>query len=219
MDSDALNSQVEAAERQWLDLWIRGPQRLTAPSPPSVGDKAPIFTLQDSRGNPVTLSDLWQDRPLLLLFWRQYGCGCGMERARRLREELPGYREAGAMVAVIGQGEPERAAAYAERHGLDCPVLCDPGEDAYEAYGLVEGIVAQILFDAPEEFWEHTREVGQSFQAERREQGRPPVDNPWLLPGEFVIDPEGTIRLGYRWQYCEDFPNPLVHLTAIRQTA
>lgn len=121
------------------------------------------------------------------------------------------------MVAVIGQGEPERTAAYAERHGLDCPVLCDPGEEGYEAFGLVEGTVAQILFDAPEEFWEHTREVGQSFQAERREQGRPPVDNPWLLPGEFVIDREGNIRLAYRWQYCEDFPNPLVHLTAIRQ--
>ena len=50
----------------------------------------------------------------------------------------------------------------------------------------------------------------------RREQGRTLVDHPWLLPGEFVIDREGAIRLAYRYQYCEDFPNPLVLTTAIR---
>jgi hypothetical protein len=76
-----------------------------------------------------------------------------------------------------------------------------------------------VLFDAPEDFWAHTREVGERFQADRREQGRPLVDNPWLLPGEFVVDTSGVIRLAYRYQFCEDFPNPLVLTTAIKLAA
>jgi hypothetical protein len=41
----------------------------------------------------------------------------------------------------------------------------------------------------------------------------------FLLPGEFVVDRAGVIRLAYRYQYCEDFPNPLVLTTAIQLTA
>jgi hypothetical protein len=59
--------------------------------------------------------------------------------------------EAGATV-VIGQGEPERSRAYAEKYGLPCPILCDPRFQAYEAFGLLEGTPAQILFDAPDAF-------------------------------------------------------------------
>ena len=120
------------------------------------------------------------------------------------------------MRPLIGQGEPERSAAWAEEHGIECPVLCDPDFRAYRAFGLREGQLSQILFDAPEDFWTHSREIGEQFAENRRQQGRPPVDSPWLLPGEFVVDRGGVIRLAYRYQYCEDFPNPLVLTTAIR---
>jgi hypothetical protein len=43
------------------------------------------------------------------------------------------------------------------------------------------------------------------------------VDSPWQLPGEFVVDRGGTIRLAYRYQYCEDFPDWLVLAAAIRE--
>jgi hypothetical protein len=35
------------------------------------------------------------------------------------------------------------------------------------------------------------------------------------LPGEFVVDRGGIIRLAYRYQYCEDFPDPRVLTTAL----
>jgi peroxiredoxin len=212
-----LDEQVGAAEQEWLELFARGPadDRWSEP-PPQEDDPAPDLRLADATGEERSLSELWSERPVLLLFWRHYACGCGAERAERLRNELGDYREAGADVAVIGQAEPERSASWAEQHGIDCPVLSDPDYRAYRAYGLREGKVSQILFDAPEEFWSHSREVGEQFAQDRREQGRTLVDNPWLLPGEFVVDREGVIRLAYRYQYCEDFPNPLVLTTAIR---
>jgi len=151
------------------------------------------------------------------MFWRHYGCSCGLERASRLQKEYGDYASAGANVVVIGQGEPERAAAYAQKYGLPCPVLCDPDFRAYEAYGLLEGKPSQIVYDAPEEFLRRDYEAFLQLAEPRREAGRPLVDSPWQLPGEFVVDRAGVIRLAYRYQYCEDFPNPLVLLAAIRE--
>ena len=213
----SVEAQTQAAEQEFIDLWTRGPTDHRWPElPPQAGDPAPELRLAASTGAERALSELWTDRPALLLFWRHFACSCGAERAERLRQEMRDYADAGANVAIVGQAEPERSAAWAEEQGFDCPVLCDPDYRAYRAYGLREGQVPQVLFDAPEEFWSHGREVGEQLAAARREGGRPLVDNPWLLPGEFVVDTGGLIRLAYRYQYCEDFPNPLVLTTAIR---
>lgn len=216
--SSVLESQVRTAEQEWLDHWKRGPTRLTwSQMPPQVGDTAPDFELPDSSGTRVDLRTFWRERPALILFWRQFGCGCGLQRAERLQKEYPDYVAAGANVVIIGQGDPVRAAAYAPKYGIPCPILCDAEERVYRAYGLLEGKPPQILFDAPEEFLRRDYEAGVKLAQVRREAGRPLVDNPWLLPGEFVVDRTGIIRLAYRWQYCEDFPNPLVHIAAIKE--
>ncbi|MFQ5944547.1 MAG: redoxin domain-containing protein [Anaerolineales bacterium] len=214
--SSVLESQIQAAEQECLNSWKRGPTRLRwSKLPPQVGEPAPDFDLSDSSGKGVHLSDFWRDRPALLMFWRHYGCGCGLERASRLQKEYADYTLAGVNVVIIGQGEPVRTAAYAQEYGLPCPVLCDPAFRVYEAYGLLEGKPSQIVYDAPEELLRCDYEAFVQLAKVRREAGRPLVDSPWQLPGEFVVDREGVIRLVYRYQYCEDFPNPLVLLAAI----
>ena len=213
-----LEEQIAYGEADWLEKWTRGPQ-VTAweTMPPQVGDPAPEVELPDSNGDVRALSSFWNDSPALVIFWRHFGCGCGVDRAARLREELEGYEGAGANVVIVGQGAPVQAAAYGQEHELSPPILTDRDETAYRAYGLVEGKVAQVLFDAPEEMWGHDRATGEAFIESRRETGRPAVNNPWLLPGEFVIDTSGTIRLAYRYQYCEDWPDPLVLTAAIKE--
>ena len=123
-------------------------------------------------------------------------------------------------MVIIGQGEPERGAAYAEEHTLPAvSILSDPEFQVYEAYGLVEGKPSQIVYDAPEEFLRRDYEAFVRLAKARREAGRPVVDSPWQLPGEFVVDQTGIIRLAYRYQYCEDFPDYRVLLSAIREAA
>ena len=218
--SDVAEDQIRAAEREFIERWTRGPDRQRWESlPPQVGDRAPDAELADHTGREVALSSFWRDRPALVLFWRHFGCGCGVERAARLRDEIDDYVAAGANVVIVGQGEPERAARYRDEHRLACPVLCDPDRDLYRAYGLREGHVAHVLFDAPEEFWTHDRAIGEEFQLQRREGGRPLVDSPWQLPGEFVVDASGTVRHEHRYQHCEDFPPPLVLIAAIKLAA
>ena len=214
-----LENHMKAAENEWVDGWKRGPQRLRwSKVPLQVEDRAPDFELPNSLGRMVSLSSHWHERPGLLLFWRHYGCGCGIDRAGRLKTEFLAYRDAGANVLIIGQGEPERAAAYAQKYELpELPILCDPEFRSYQAYGLVEGKPSQILFDAPAEFLDRDLDAGLKLAEERQKLGRPLVDNSWLLPGEFVIDTSGTVRLAYRYNYCEDFPDYRVLTAAIRE--
>jgi peroxiredoxin len=216
--SSNVESLIEAAEQEWLEHWTRGASRLRwSRIPLQVGDSAPDFVLPDMSGQPVHLRDTWKDRPALLLFWRHYGCGCGIERAQRLVQEYPEYTQAGANVVIIGAGEPERSALYVQTHSLPCPMLSDPAYQVYQAYDLLEGKPSQIIFSGSEELLRCDYDAGVQLAQSRHGTVRAVVDNPWQLPGEFVVDQRGVIRLAYRYQYCTDFPNPLVLLAAIKE--
>jgi peroxiredoxin len=210
---------MAAAEQEWFEGWEKGPNKTRwTELPLQVEDPAPDFELLDSNRKIVKLSQLWQDKPLLLMFWRHYGCSCGVDRAKRLNDEFSDYQSADANLAIIAQGEPERSAAYIEKYSIpQIPVLSNPDSVVYFAYGLVEGKESQILFDAPNEFLDRDHEAGMSLAKSRKEDDRPLVDNAWLLPGEFVIDTNGVVRLAYRYNYCEDFPDHRVLLAAIRE--
>ncbi|HYN37283.1 MAG TPA: hypothetical protein VEV82_09955 [Actinomycetota bacterium] len=50
----------------------------------------------------------------------------------------------------------------------------------------------------------------------RRASGDRLVDNPWQLPGEFVVDQNSKIRLAYHYNYCENYPDPQVLIASIK---
>jgi peroxiredoxin len=211
---------VDQAEAEFLEIWQEGPQ-VTRWNvlPVQPGDSAPPFVLPDQTGNDVVLGELIAEGPVLLIFWRHFGCGCGFDRVARLHSELDDYRATGANVVVVGQGLPLQAAVYAEEHKLDLLILTDPDRSVYRAYGLLDASQPQVLFDAPQWFWSYSEETAQRFVEARRETGRRLVNNPWLLPGEFVIGQDGIINHAHRYQHCEDFPDPRVLITAITGSA
>jgi peroxiredoxin len=210
-----LDELTASAEREWLDTWTAGPTEHEGSGLPS-GSIAPDVSLPDHTGRERLLSEFWSGRPALLMFWRHFGCSCGVERARRLREEYDAYRAVGLELVIVGQGEPARAAAYRDEHHLPCPILCDPDQVAYRAYGVGQWRVERILYDAPAEYWAHPRELGRSLQDARRTQGRPPVDDPWRAAAELVIGSDGVVQVCHSYQHCEDFPDPRVLTTAAR---
>ena len=213
------DKQIEAAEAEWLDLWRQGPTRLRWTEVPlQVGDLAPDFELKDTSGKLVHLRDFWSKGPALILFWRHYGCSCGVDRAKLLQNEYADYIKLGASVVVIGQGDPERSKDYSEKHDIPCPVLCDPTYRVYEAYDLLEGKPSQIIYDAPDEYLRIDYETGAQLQQSRQGTEGALVDSPWQLPGEFVVDQSGIIRLAHRYQHCEDWPNPSILIPAIKES-
>jgi hypothetical protein len=110
--------------------------------------------------------------------------------------------EAGANVVAIGQGEPERGAWYKEKFAVPCPILCDPDERVYRAYGLLD-CSPWLLLGGPKPDQAYFEDVIQKHRAK----GRRVADNPFLLPGEFVVDSEGRLVLTYRYQYCDNYPD------------
>lgn len=203
------------AEAEWLQGWTTGPTELEGLGLPK-GSMAPDLVLADHSGKHRSLSEFWAGQVVLLMFWRHFGCSCGVDRAKRLLGEYAAYEEAGILPVIVTQGEPARAAAYRDQQSLPCPVLCDPDHQAYRAYGVGQWSVERVLFDAPAEFWAHPHDLGVSFQDTRRQEGRPLVDDPWRATAEFVIGSAGVIRLAHLYQHCEDFPEPLVLTTAAR---
>jgi len=97
--------------------------------------------------------------------------------------------------------------------------MCDPDRAVYQAFGLLQGTPAQILFDAPDEFLRCELDAGLGMSAARHGTDRASVDDPWQLPDEFVIGTDGIIRLAHRYGWCEDYPDPRVHVAALRDAA
>jgi peroxiredoxin len=222
--SQNLDALIEQAKEQWFERFVAGPKRLRWNElPPQIGEPAPDLEIQDSTGTWRQLSEFWAEGPALLLFWRHFGCSCGIDRAEELAHEYDEYVQAGATVAIVGEGEPERAAEYADEYEIDCPVLCDPDGTAHETYGLLDFTLPQIWYPLPPESFQRYRtaadEFAEEFAEDYKVDGREKVDNPWRQPGEFVIDGDGVLQLTYRYQYCEDFPDHRVLTTVIREAA
>jgi nitroreductase len=77
---------------------------------------------------------------------------------------------------------------------------------------LYEKEVAELL-GIPDNITQVAAEVQES----RRGSEYAPVDNPYQLPAEFVINQNGIISLAYRSQYCADFANPDVLIASIKE--
>ncbi len=197
--------------------WVAGPT--LEGNPLRRGDKAPDVEVVDADGNAIWLASAWAQQPALVLLWRHLGCGCGMERAERLREEHVDYAESGLNVVIVAPGEVERVAVYKERNAIPVPILADPGYAAHKAFGLGHWSLEQALYDAPDEFCDLREETGRQFQQQRKAQGRRLVDDPWMQSGEFVVAQDGMIRVAYLYNYCADYPDPRVFTTAGRLLA
>ena len=214
----SLQQLTEAAKQEWLEGWVAGPTEQTSLLPP--GTAAPDFELLDDTGTAVRLSDFWKSGPALVMFWRHYGCGCGLARVEGLIEQADGYADAGIDPVIVGMGEPERSAQYREWHGVPYPILSDPDQNVYRAYGVGHFAYEQI-FNGPGalQFVDHSRETGEQFLSGDRPPERTLVDSPWRASAEFVVGKGVTIRLAYAYQWCGSDPDPDLLITAAELSA
>jgi peroxiredoxin len=200
--SEIVRQQTEQAQKEWLKLWYEGPTETTWSNMPlQEGDKAPDFELETSNNKLVKISDLWKDQPVLLVFWRHTGCGCGFMRADSIRKSYDDIVKKGVKVVMVTQAEPERAAFYKKEQNIKGTLLSDTNYQVYRAFGLLDGGASQILGTPEIDF-----SIGEQLQNERIGTQRALVDNPWLLPGEFIINTSGIIQFVYRYGYCNDIP-------------
>ncbi|MDV6011823.1 thioredoxin-dependent thiol peroxidase [Haloechinothrix sp. LS1_15] len=100
----------------------------------SVGDKAPDFTLPDSTGTPVSLSD-YRGGPVIVYFYpRAATPGCTTQ-ACDFRDNLSLLNAAGYQVLGISPDPQDKLASFAEAEGLTFPLLSDPDTEVMTLWG------------------------------------------------------------------------------------
>jgi thioredoxin-dependent peroxiredoxin len=100
------------------------------------GTLAPEFDLQDQDGKRHTLKALLAGGPLILYFYpADFTPGCTKEACtfRDLQQELIRAR---LRVVGVSPQDLESHKRFAEKHGLNFPLLADPDKKAVKAYDV-----------------------------------------------------------------------------------
>jgi peroxiredoxin len=100
-----------------------------------VGSKAPEFTLKDYNNQKVTLSELYADKPVLLVFYPFAFSGICTGELCQLRDDFTSF--AGVQVLGISVDTPYSLKVWAEQENYQFPLLSDfwPHGEVAKAYG------------------------------------------------------------------------------------
>jgi thioredoxin-dependent peroxiredoxin len=101
------------------------------------GTRAPNFTAQNQNDEPVALSDLLRNGPLILYFYpADFTPGCTREACslRDLHSQLLGAKVS---VAGVSPQSPQSHAAFVAKYALPYTLLSDPDKALARAYDVV----------------------------------------------------------------------------------
>jgi len=100
------------------------------------GNRAPDFTASDQNNDPISLSRLLKNGPLILYFYpADFTPGCTRE-ACNLRDMHAQLLAAKVTVAGVSPQDASSHAAFAAKHSLPFTLLCDPARVLIKAYGV-----------------------------------------------------------------------------------
>jgi prostamide/prostaglandin F2alpha synthase len=180
---------------------------------PDVGDAAPEAEVLDRTGERVPLSSQWAARPAVVVFLRYFGCPFCQAQVVALREDRDRFEQGGGNVAMVGQGTPQECAAFCDRQRVSFPVFVDPDRAAFRAYGLASGTFMQVA--GPPVFlpW-----LKNELNGETRQRGLR-GGSFMQMPGTFVVDASGTVRLAHRNRHVADSPRNQAILDVLGEIA
>jgi len=125
----------------------------------SAGDTAPDFTLPDSEGKNVSLSD-YRGRHVVVYFYPAAGTPGCTKQACDFRDNLAELDDAGYQVLGISPDKPEKLAKFVAAEKLTFPLLSDPDKAVLTAWGafgekqnygrIVQGVIRSTFVIDPE---------------------------------------------------------------------
>ena len=148
-----------------------------------MGDQAPGFTLRNQTGEEVSLSDLLERGPVVLLWYRGGWCPYCNLTLRAYQERLDTIDALGATLVALTPELPDKSQATAEKEALRFEVLSDVGNNVAREYGVVFQLTEGVQANYEENFGLS------SFNGEAS--GELP------LAATYVIDSRGTIRWAF----------------------
>ncbi len=145
-----------------------------------VGDKAPVFTLNDADGNIVSSAELLKKGPLVVSFYRGVWCPyCNMD-LQALEAELPQIKALNGSLVAISPQIASNSRKSMRENKLTFPVLSDPNNAIAAAFGVRYPLPTELI-----ELYKALKNDLPGFNG----------DDSWSLPlpGRFVIDTNGMI--------------------------
>lgn len=112
------------------------------------GSPAPELTLLDQHGKPFRLSALRGKGPVVVYFYPKDETPVCTKEACNFRDDHSAFSGLGATVIGISADDPASHLAFAERHHLPFTLLSDPGDKAFQAFGLKRflGLKERVTF-------------------------------------------------------------------------
>ncbi|WP_411847656.1 peroxiredoxin-like family protein [Roseibacillus persicicus] len=152
-----------------------------------VGETAPDFELPNANGEPVSLSKLLAEGPVVVTFYRGDWCPyCNLE-LRALRDKMPDFRALGAQLVAISPQVPDQSLSSSEKETLPFAVLSDQDALVAARYGVAWEVPALLL--------EHMRN-DRDLHLERLNNGNGKI---LPIPATFVVDGNAQVI----WQHVD----------------
>ena len=102
------------------------------------GDKVDAFKLKEVGGAELSLRQLLETGPLVLVFFRFEGCpACNIALPYYNARLAPAIKELGATLVAVSPQVSERLVGIKERHNLDFLVATDFGNDLARKFGIL----------------------------------------------------------------------------------
>ncbi|QDV25772.1 peroxiredoxin-like family protein [Aureliella helgolandensis] len=145
-DKSAQNAKLGSADR--VAAFQKGIDLVRATgiekSAKQVGDTAVDNQLKDWKGNTITLSELWKEGPVVLMWYRGGWCPYCSIQLRKMQQNLDKIENTGARLVVLTPELPERAKETAEANDLSIVALHDANLELAKKYGIVFELPAPI---------------------------------------------------------------------------
>jgi hypothetical protein len=138
-----------------------------------------------------------------------------LEHLSQLRQRAEEFSAAGAEVMVVTFYPRSRAAQVAEEYCLPFRCLVDDKLDVYHRYGLGALRGSDLLSAAAFRSYGRALRLAGGLRGLRRA-GRP-TEDPRQAGGDFVVGPDGVLRLVHVTRHPGDRPAPDRLLTACRE--
>lgn len=148
-----------------------------------VGEKAPLFTLNNALGKPVSLSDYLKKGKVILTWYRGNWCPYCNLTLHALQEELSNFKTHGANLIALTPELPDESISTSEKHDLQFEVLSDIGNKVAKEYG----IVFQLTDEVAEMY-------NQSFELNNHNGDN---SNELPLAATYIIDQNGEILYAF----------------------
>lgn len=113
---------------------------------PSIGSKAPAFSLKDQNGNTVALESALSTGPVVLIFYPgDQTPGCTIQLCA-IRDDWNDFEKAGIQVFGINPADMSSHAAFSNKHEFPFPLLVDEGRKIAKAYDAEQDLlIAKIV--------------------------------------------------------------------------